>query len=155
MVIRGPADLEGRKVKRHLWKVSKSVDFCYGHRLLRHRGKCRHLHGHSARVVATVAAEALDEGGMVVDFTQLKEALENFVKEKLDHNMILERGDPLIPHLRELGERFLVVEHPPTAEWLAKMVFDHLKARGYNVLSVELWETETSSARYEEGDSPR
>lgn len=132
------------------WTVSKSVHFCYGHRLLRHPGKCRHLHGHSARLVAHVQASSLDRQGMVVDFGDLKEVLEAFIKEKLDHNMLLEEGDPLIPHLRELGERFLVVEGPPTAERIAKLVFDHLKARGYNVLAVELWETETSCARYEE-----
>lgn len=132
------------------YTVSKSIEFCYGHRLLRHPGKCRHLHGHSAKVVATVVAEALDEQGMVVDFGDLKEALSEFVKETLDHNMILERDDPLISHLRELGERFMVVEAPPTAEFLAKMVFEHLQSRGYNVLSVELWETDTSWARYEE-----
>ena len=38
-----------------MYRVSKSVSFCYGHRLLNYQGKCQHLHGHNARAVITLA----------------------------------------------------------------------------------------------------
>ena len=30
-----------------LHKVTKVIDFCYGHRLLKYDGKCKNLHGHN------------------------------------------------------------------------------------------------------------
>ncbi|MES9926921.1 MAG: 6-carboxytetrahydropterin synthase, partial [Candidatus Thiodiazotropha sp. 6PDIVS] len=34
-----------------MYTVTKEIHFCYGHRLLNHKGKCRHLHGHNATAV--------------------------------------------------------------------------------------------------------
>src|SRR5438067_2031165 len=53
-------------------EVTKEIRFCYGHRLLRYEGKCRHLHGHNGRAVITLAAAKLDSLGMVLDFSQIK-----------------------------------------------------------------------------------
>ena len=36
-----------------MYKVTREIHFCYGHRLLNYDGKCRHLHG---RYVALVPA---------------------------------------------------------------------------------------------------
>ncbi|MDP2600705.1 MAG: 6-carboxytetrahydropterin synthase, partial [Deltaproteobacteria bacterium] len=46
-----------------MYTVTKTIHFCYGHRLLNYNGKCRHLHGHNARVEIDVAAETLDSLG--------------------------------------------------------------------------------------------
>ena len=52
-----------------MYRVTREMGFCYGHRLLRHDGKCAHLHGQqrSGRGFVLEAA-SLDAGGMVVDF---------------------------------------------------------------------------------------
>ena len=42
-----------------MYRISKQISFCYGHRLLEHAGKCRHLHGHNARAVITLEAPDL------------------------------------------------------------------------------------------------
>jgi hypothetical protein len=42
-----------------MYKVTKHIDFCYGHRLLNYNGQCRHLHGHNGRVEAGVQANKL------------------------------------------------------------------------------------------------
>ena len=55
-----------------MFRVSREIDFCYGHRLLDYQGKCRHLHGHNGRVLITLEADALDERGMVLDFGDIK-----------------------------------------------------------------------------------
>ena len=34
-----------------MFRVTKEIHFCYGHRLLNYDGKCRHLHGHNGRAV--------------------------------------------------------------------------------------------------------
>jgi len=54
-----------------MFNVSREIDFCYGHRLLNYPGKCRHLHGHNGRAVITFAAAALDQRGMVLDFSEI------------------------------------------------------------------------------------
>ncbi|BCX81276.1 6-pyruvoyltetrahydropterin/6-carboxytetrahydropterin synthase [Methylomarinovum caldicuralii] len=130
------------------YSVTKEIRFCYGHRLMNHPGKCRHLHGHSVRAAVTVSAAALDAQGMVCDFADLKRAVAGYVQETLDHNLLLHEADPLVPLLRDAGERFLTLAEHPTAEVLARLIFEHLEAQGYPVTEVALWETDTSCARY-------
>ena len=55
-----------------MYRISKSVSFCYGHRLLNYNGKCAHLHGHNARAEITLESRALDASGMVEDFSVVK-----------------------------------------------------------------------------------
>ena len=33
-----------------MYKVTKELHFCYGHRLMQYQGKCRVPHGHNAKV---------------------------------------------------------------------------------------------------------
>ena len=37
-----------------MFRVTREIFFCYGHRLLNYEGKCRHLHGHNGRAVITL-----------------------------------------------------------------------------------------------------
>ncbi|MES9980951.1 MAG: 6-carboxytetrahydropterin synthase, partial [Candidatus Thiodiazotropha sp. 6PLUC5] len=54
-----------------MYTVTKEIHFCYGHRLLNHKGKCRHLHGHNATAVIHLESKQLDELGMVCDFSEI------------------------------------------------------------------------------------
>ncbi len=87
---------------------------------------------------------------MVCDFAELKKVVAGYVKEVLDHNLLLHEEDPLVPLLREARERFLALPDHPTAEVLARMIFRHVASRGYPVEEVLLWETDSSYARYRE-----
>jgi 6-pyruvoyltetrahydropterin/6-carboxytetrahydropterin synthase len=131
-----------------MYRVSKSVAFCYGHRLLNYAGKCRHLHGHNARAVITLENERLDDLGMVVDFSSVKQLVWDWLDAEIDHTMLLHKGDPLLPVLQAAGERVKVTEENPTAENIARMIFDYVAAQGFPVVDVTLWETETSFASY-------
>ncbi len=62
--------------------------------------------------------------------------------------MLLHKDDPIIPELERLGERFLRVDFNPTAEQIAKMIFDYAKEQRFPIVEVTLWETETSFATY-------
>ena len=44
-----------------MYKVTKHIDFCYGHRLLNYEGQCRYLHGHNGRVEIDIESPALDD----------------------------------------------------------------------------------------------
>jgi 6-pyruvoyltetrahydropterin/6-carboxytetrahydropterin synthase len=54
----------------------------------------------------------------------------------------------VIPVLRALGERYRVLDVNPTAENIAKLIYDHALAEGFPVAEVTLWETENSFATY-------
>lgn len=85
------------------WKISKSFDFCYGHRVWSQELnpdysldpclKCRHLHGHQGQVIIYLEAQKL-ENGMVTDFKHLN-WFKAFLDDVLDHKFIIDINDPL------------------------------------------------------------
>jgi 6-pyruvoyltetrahydropterin/6-carboxytetrahydropterin synthase len=131
-----------------VYSVTKRIRFCYGHRLLDHAGKCRHLHGHNATVDITFSREQLDEHGMVFDFADIKKAVKGWLDEEIDHTLLLSRRDPLVRLLQSAGERVTVVDWDPTAENIARMIFEYASENGYPVSEVTVWETDTAFARY-------
>lgn len=89
------------------WRIHKSIDFCYGHRVYTQKlngefsidtsCKCRHLHGHEGKVIIHLSGE-LDETGMVTDFRHL-EWMKVFIDKNLDHHFVAGLKDPLIEEL--------------------------------------------------------
>src|SRR5262245_42740400 len=133
-----------------MFRVTKELHFCYGHRLLHYDGKCRHLHGHNGKAVITVEEKSLDPLGMVIDFSQLKKVVGGWIDDTLDHKMLLHKDDPVIPELRRHGEQFVTLDMNPTAENIAKLIYDFVRKAGFSVVEVTLWETENSFATYRE-----
>jgi 6-pyruvoyltetrahydropterin/6-carboxytetrahydropterin synthase len=131
-----------------MFKVTKHIEFCYGHRLLNYDGKCKHLHGHNGRVEVDIAVDNLDARGMVRDFADIKSALKTWIDETLDHRMLLCKDDPILPVLKQRGEPCFVMDENPTAENIARLVFNHARAKGLPVSEVRLWETPSSCASY-------
>jgi 6-pyruvoyltetrahydropterin/6-carboxytetrahydropterin synthase len=134
-----------------MFRVTREILFCYGHRLLNYDGKCRHLHGHNGRAVITLEGPELDACGMLVDFGEIKNKVQKWIDENLDHNMLLCRADPLLPLLEQRGERVFVMETNPTAENIARLIFERAKEAGLPVTEVVLWETENCFSTYREG----
>ena len=137
-----------------MYSVTKILTFCYGHRLLNYAGKCRYLHGHNGRAEIELAAERLDARGMVRDFTEIKRTIQGWIDAELDHKMILNAQDPVIPLLRTLKEPLYLIDENPTAEALARMIYEQAKRMGFPVRSVRLWETDSSFAVYQPAAEP-
>jgi len=131
-----------------MFSVTREITFCYGHRLLNYNGKCRHLHGHNGRAVITLSAPALDDLGMVMDFTRLKRVVGGWIDDHLDHKMLLHKDDPVLPFLRQQGEPIFVLDVNPTAENIARLIFDFTAEQGFPVVEVKLWETDNCFATY-------
>jgi len=141
-----------------VYRVTRQIEFCYGHRLLNYEGKCRHLHGHNGRAVIALEAAELDGRGMLVDFGEIKRTVQRWIDENLDHNMLLCRDDPILPVLQAQGERVFVMEENPTAENIARLIFEQTAAAGLPVIEVILWETASCHAAYSDwatGEGPR
>lgn len=139
-----------------MFSVSRDIAFCYGHRLLRYEGKCRHLHGHNGLARIVLGGSRLDERGMLIDFTDIKRAVQSWIDDTLDHNMLLCKDDPLLPVLQARGERVYVMDDNPTAENIARLIFQRAASEGLPVVEVTLWETENCYATYrpESGSIP-
>jgi 6-pyruvoyltetrahydropterin/6-carboxytetrahydropterin synthase len=131
-----------------MYSVTRRIEFCYGHRLLDHDGVCRHPHGHNAVAEVEVGSRELDRRSMVCDFGDIKRIVKGWIDEAIDHKMILRRDDPLVTALRDLGEPVFLVDNNPTAESIAKIIFDYAVSQNLPVQSVRVWETPSSCATY-------
>ena len=133
-----------------MFEVTQEIPFCYGHRLLLHAGKCARLHGHNGLARLTLRAQALDAGGMVVDFDQVAARVGGWIEQTLDHRMLLHQDDPAAAALLAIHEKLVPLPFHPTAENLARMIFDHAKKEGFPVAKVQLVEQPGSVATYSE-----
>jgi 6-pyruvoyltetrahydropterin/6-carboxytetrahydropterin synthase len=62
--------------------------------------------------------------------------------------MLLRRDDPVVPLLEGLGEPMHLMDVNPTAENIARLIFDYTAARRFPVVEVRLWETPRCYATY-------
>ena len=131
-----------------MFRVTREIDFCYGHRLLNYNGKCRYLHGHNGRAVIAIEAPSLDDRGMVLDFSDIKRVVSTWIDDNLDHRMLLCKRDPLIETLQQAGEPLFLMEDNPTAESIAKLIYDFTASRGFPIVECQLWETPHCFATY-------
>ena len=123
-----------------MYEVRVEADFAAAHFLRDYHGKCENLHGHNYKVYAHVRGSNLDEGGMLLDFTQIKKTLRN-VCELLDH--------------KNLND-FDFFDQNPSAERIATFIagkilesIPELKDKnGTHLHAIDVFETETSRARY-------
>jgi 6-pyruvoyltetrahydropterin/6-carboxytetrahydropterin synthase len=113
--------------------VVKEFTIDAAHWLPNHEGACSTLHGHTYRVRVTYRASVLQPDGpacgMVIDFGDLKQAWQA-VHEQLDHRCINDK-----------------IENP-TAENMARFIFNEMEQRLPGVARVDVWETPTSRASY-------
>ena len=134
-----------------MFSVVKKLHFCYGHRLMDYDGKCAHVHGHNAVAEVEVARNQLDARGMVCDFGDVADLIWGFIERELDHRMLLRRDDPLVAPLEEAGERPFLMTGNPTAENIARLIFEQALQLGLPIVAVRIWETAEAFAEYRPG----
>lgn len=134
-----------------MYKVAKEIKWEAAHRLFGYNGPCSNIHGHSYKAVFTFEAEELDEMGMVLDFSYIKKEVTNWIDINWDHSLILCAKDPLVLLLSDETKVFALLSNP-TAENMARYLFNFfygVPPGKINLVSVEVFETITSSAIYE------
>lgn len=94
------------------------------HRLQNHCGKCRHLHGHTYTITIELVAGKQNTSpnkGMVMDFSEVKSIIGDWLDNAFDHALVLEKGDPLIKAIQKTDKTMFiqVMDEPPTAENMA------------------------------------
>lgn len=136
-----------------IYKLTKSFEFAYGHRLLNYDGKCRYLHGHNGVVEIDVESSKLDNRGMVIDFNEIRDLIRRWVEDNMDHKMILCTKDPMVDLLRKFNQPVYLMEDNPTAENIARHIYCQAKNQKLSVTEVRVWETSTSCAAFRETNS--
>jgi 6-pyruvoyltetrahydropterin/6-carboxytetrahydropterin synthase len=151
------------------YRIAKQLEIETGHRLSKHREKCRFPHGHTRTIEVVLTAMQLDAGDMVCDYKALKTVVEG-VLERFDHAMILAADDPLRDSFAAFQERLvLLTEGDPTTEVLARHLYEKIRDAfrpgaevtssggtvyrvpdGVRVERVRVWETATTWAEYGE-----
>ena len=110
------------------FQLAVESHFDAAHRLIHHKGKCRHLHGHTYKVKAVFSSSTiLGEIGMIVDFGLLKNLLE-IVLASYDHALLLNDKDTLADNLQSFAPtndapRICLLEADPTAEVVGRQLF--------------------------------
>ena len=131
--------------------------FDAGHRLLDYPGNCGVPHGHTYKAEVMLNADSLDEIGFVLDFTELKGEVSNWVHQEWDHGFLLnDRDQELLTALTSLkrSKVFVFNNENPTAEVIAKYLFNVVREQyGSLVSRVRIWESPNQYAEYfEKGD---
>ena len=107
--------------------ITRLLKFDAGHRVYGHQGKCQYPHGHEYHVQVTASpTEGLDELGMVVDFSVIKEKFGTWIDENLDHGFLVYKEDyELLNALRSVeGSKIYVMDFNPTAENIGILLLD-------------------------------
>lgn len=138
-----------------MYKVCKTFKVPIGHRLSKHKGLCKNIHGHNLKLEIQLTAHTLNFNDMVIDFADLKKIVAEYL-EKYDHTTIFNPTDERnIQFFKEEGYRIEFIsdsDQDPTAEVLSKFLFDNLRDAfpGKIVEFVRVWENDNSYAEYSE-----
>lgn len=131
-------------------KIAKEFRWEMGHRLSYHQEGCQNLHGHSYRMAVELDG-TLNEGGMVLDYGEIKKLVTPFL-ERLDHSTMLHQDDKeVVTFLCEQGMKTVLVPFHPTAENMAIWFIQELKPsflpfKNLQKLTIRVYETQTAMA---------
>ena len=144
-------------------RVSKEFNFEMAHALWNYDGLCRHIHGHSYKLLITIIGEPIEHTGdqklgMVLDFGDLKRAVKGPVVDFFDHSLVLNRdAENYMPEEpNEMYEKVHLFDFQPTCENLVVYIAEKVEpllAAGIDLLSVRLYETPTSFAEWYASDN--
>lgn len=137
-----------------MYQLQAESSFDAAHFLKGYLWKCKNLHGHRWRVVASVEGSSLQpsgpQKGMLMDFSDLKAALKDLT-DALDHTFLVEQGslqEATEAALRSEGFRLVTFPFPTTAENLSQYFYKALSEKGIPVSSVSVYETPTNCATF-------
>ena len=134
-------------------RLTKQFSFEMAHALPAYEGKCHNIHGHSYKLFVTVEGTPLQQqgasnDGMVLDFSAIKNIVQQHIVEPFDHALVLPRQDKNLS-LGGFAAKLIWVDFQPTTENLLMhfaQLLEHAFPEGTRLHSLKLYETESSCA---------
>lgn len=132
---------------KFMYEIRVEDHFAAAHFLQDYHGKCESLHGHNYKVYAHVRGKTLDDGGMLLDFSLLKKAVQKAC-DILDHTNLNDLKN---------SDGSLVFLNNPSAERIAQWIFIQVQndlkqenrlTNDTKLYAVDVFETEFNRARY-------
>ena len=112
-------------------KLLYKTHFDAAHSLPDYQGDCSRLHGHTWYLEFEFYFPGMPgKTGMFIDFKDLKEIIEYYIKKYYDHRLLNEN-----------------IENP-TAENLVKHLYDLIKPKFNPLKTIRLWESPTYGVEY-------
>lgn len=109
-----------------MFELEKSFFFAAGHQLVNHQGACARKHGHTYKLTLNLQTKLLQSSGpqtnMYMDFADIEVMMKDLLDNYLDHHWL---NDTL-------------QTNAPTMEFIAKWVFDQVKPRLPQLVSVAI-----------------
>jgi 6-pyruvoyltetrahydropterin/6-carboxytetrahydropterin synthase len=132
--------------------IYKEVQIDASHRLLHYKGKCANLHGHRWKVEVWIDGEPDVTTKILIDYNLIKLTI-----GKYDHQIILNRDDPMVPCIEKF-QHVMTTPGDPTSELLAVLIRDDLyevcRAQGIQaaIPKIRVWESPNSFAELSDED---
>jgi len=121
-----------------MFTISKEFHFCASHQLtgLASNHQCARLHGHNYILVAVLAGEELNNVGFIRDYGELDQ-IKKYIDKHLEHR-----------HLND------VFDANPTAENMARLLFNRFSETYPELIAIRLSETPKTWAEYRPSPDP-
>jgi len=122
-----------------------------GHRLVKkYPHKCKNSHGHEYLAEIEIGSKELDEYDFVIDFAVIKDKVKKWIDDEWDHGFLCSELDTvMIDFLKATGQKVATVKENPTAEIIAKTLFEKVEELIGCTTKITVWETPDSYAIYE------
>jgi len=150
------------------WSVTKKFNWAMAHRLENHEGLCNSVHGHTYKLFVTVRRKKrrldkdkkLTDKGMIIDFKNLKNIVNEVIVNKLDHAFVYNEDDndskSIAKVLKgQINQKLFSFSFRTTAEnmvrWMFNQLNDYFDVNNINIecCRLVLYETDSSYATFE------
>ncbi|HZW40546.1 MAG TPA: 6-carboxytetrahydropterin synthase QueD [Ignavibacteriaceae bacterium] len=126
-------------------RIAKEFNWEMGHRLPKHFGKCKNIHGHSYKMSVELEGEIDPNTGMIMDYYDVKKMV-NPIVEELDHCFMVNSKDKdIIAFLEKVDSKKVVVDFDSTVENICMYMLNKIKQENFpsNIkkLKVRIFET--------------
>ena len=140
-------------------RITKEFKFETGHALYGYDGLCKNVHGHSYKLSVTISGTPISDPknqkyGMVMDFGDLKNIINDIIVNPFDHATVLNVNSPhkeLSDNMEAQGHKIVRVQYQPTSEMMIIDFANKIKTKLPPDVRLErliLRETETCYAEW-------
>ncbi len=139
-------------------RITKEFKFESAHALLGYDGPCKNIHGHSYKMAVTLIGEPIcdatsPKNGMVMDFGELKQIVNESIVKPFDHALILndKSKDVHSDEIKSLSGKLILAAYQPSCENLLIDFAEKIKNKlplNVSLFSIRLDETSNSYAEW-------